>query len=195
MLLAVPPDFPRGARLIVCGLGPKTPLLRGGLRLVAGAISTSPSMVGEFDTLSIRFVRCPVYCLAMRSQIRRTALLWSNGFYLVPAVLAAQYQLWLTVIFSLGVALFGVLYHLSREKRFFLLDTSCAWLLIATNLVLCYLGGFQAPYFWIACLFLGLALFYHYYPWRRGAEYELNHSLWHLYGALITVFCILTFVL
>lgn len=87
-----------------------------------------------------------------------------------------------------------MLYHLSNEKKFLRLDSTSAWLLILSNLLLCYIGGFKAPYFWIAFLFLILALTYHYYL-QRISQYSLNHGLWHLYGALITLFCILTVTL
>lgn len=107
--------------------------------------------------------------------------------------LALQSQLWVTALLSFAVAGFGYLYHLSNENRFFAVDAISAWLLIVSNLVLCYLGDFQSPYFYIALLFLTLALFYHYYPWSK-AEYDLNHGLWHLHGALITLFCIFTLI-
>jgi hypothetical protein len=120
--------------------------------------------------------------------------LWSNAFYLVPFAVALYWQLWPTAILSFCVGFFGLLYHLSGEKRFLLADSVSAWLLIFSNLVLCYWGNFRAPYFWIALLFVALSVFYHYYPWPKK-EYSLNHGLWHLYGSLITLFCIFTYLL
>ncbi len=119
----------------------------------------------------------------------------SNAFYLVPLVLALYFHLWPTALLCFLVAAFGVRYHLHNEsRRFLLLDSLSAWSLIGTNLVLCYLGDFRAPYFWIAFLFVLLAFLYSFYLERRG-HYGLNHGLWHLYGALITLFCILTYAL
>ena len=60
-----------------------------------------------------------------------------------------------------------------------------------TLLSLAYLGDFNRPYFPLALVCLILALYYHYVPGQRK-EYAVRHSLWHLFGALITVFCILT---
>jgi hypothetical protein len=130
--------------------------------------------------------------IALREMLKFK--LWSNVFYLAPFAMAVYWQLWPTALLALCVASFGMLFHFYREKRYLLPDSFSAWLLIFTNLVLCYLGGFQAPYFWIALLFLLFALFYHFYPWKHS-EYNLNHGLWHLYGALITLFCIFTYIL
>jgi signal transduction histidine kinase len=119
---------------------------------------------------------------------------WSNIFYLVPAIVGFSWGLWLTALLSLAVAFFGIFFHLSDEKQWLLPDKTSAWLLIISNLVLCYQGHFKTPYFPIACLFLILSLFYHYFPWNKK-EYNLGHGMWHLYGSLITLFCIFTLVL
>ncbi len=119
---------------------------------------------------------------------------WSNVFYLPAFILASHYSLWVTAVLVAGVVSFGALYHLTNEKRFFWPDMLCAYALIASNLYLCYVGQFQAPYFWIAFLFVLLAFMYHFYLQNKG-QYSLNHGLWHLYGSLITIFCILTLVL
>lgn len=118
----------------------------------------------------------------------------SSFFYLFPAALAAYLGIWPTAFLSFCVALFGMLYHLYDEKRFFWPDCISAWLLIATNLVLCALGSFQMPYFGIAFVFLLLALLYNCVIQYRGS-YSRGHGLWHLFGALVTIFSILTFVL
>jgi hypothetical protein len=125
----------------------------------------------------------------------RAYKVWSNAFYLIPFFVATYFELWPTAFLCLAVGVFGTFYHLHREsQRYLWPDRISAWLLIATNVALCYLGAFKAPYFWIALLFLALALFYDFYLERRG-QYSLNHGLWHLYGSLITLFSIFTFVL
>lgn len=118
----------------------------------------------------------------------------SNCFYLLPLALAVYWSLWPTAVLVCAVFGFGMAYHLTHERRFFREDTLFAYLLIASNLVLCYVGRFQAPYFWIAALFVVLAFTYHFYLQNKG-QYDLNHGMWHLYGALITLFCIFTLVL
>lgn len=119
---------------------------------------------------------------------------WSNVFYVIPLYLALHYFLLPTALFTFAVILLGVLYHFSNEKKYYHLDNASALLLIATNLQLCYRGHFKAPYFWIALLFLILAFIYHFYLQKKNG-YDLNHGMWHLYGALITTFCIFTYAL
>jgi hypothetical protein len=119
---------------------------------------------------------------------------WSNTFYLAPLILALYWHLWPTAILTFAVAAFGSLYHVSNEKHFLLPDSVSASLLVLSNFILCYLGDYKAPYFWIAVLFAVLAFVYHFFADRKG-QYDLNHGLWHMYGALITLFCIFTFVL
>ena len=120
---------------------------------------------------------------------------WSNSFYLAPFFVALSYGLFVTALLCFGVGIFGTIYHLHHEsKRYLIPDKLSSVLLIGTNLGLCYAGGFKAPYFWIALLFLGLALFYDFYLERRG-QYSINHGLWHLYGSLITLFSVFTYAL
>lgn len=109
-------------------------------------------------------------------------------------MLALYWQLPTTTLLVAASVVFGTLYHLSRERRWFLPDTVTAYALIFSNLVLCYEGGFKAPYFWVAFLFSVLAFTYHYYLQERG-DYSFNHGMWHVYGSLITLFCIFTYVL
>lgn len=120
---------------------------------------------------------------------------WSNSFYLAPFIIAIYYGLFITAVLCLCVGIFGTIYHMHHEsKKYLLPDQLSSVLLIGTNIGLCFAGSFQAPYFWIAFLFLWLALFYNYYLERHG-QYSLNHGLWHLYGSLITLFCIFTYAL
>ncbi len=128
----------------------------------------------------------------MKETLRQFKV-WSNIFYFPTFLLALYWQLPVTAFFIAAVVVFGTLYHLSHEKRWFLPDAISAYLLIFTNLVLCYEGGFKAPYFWIALMFVALAFTYHYYLQQRG-EYSFNHGMWHVYGSLITLFCIFTVV-
>ena len=120
---------------------------------------------------------------------------WSNTAYLAPLVLAYYWALYPTLALVVAVISFGCLYHLSNESRYLWPDRISALLLISSNLVLCYLGAFQAPYFWIALLFVGFAFLYHFVLQNNKGQYELNHGMWHIYGALITIFCILALVL
>lgn len=120
---------------------------------------------------------------------------WSNTFYLVPLLMAGLAGMVFHTIAIFAVFLFGLLYHLSREKRWGWIDNKAAWVLIAGNWAIVYLGKFSSPYFPVALLFLALALYYHYIAERKQfGGYGLNHGMWHLYGALITLFSLLTFL-
>jgi hypothetical protein len=130
----------------------------------------------------------------MKLKKTSTFKVWSNIFYLPAFVLAAYYGLWITAFFVAAVVFFGVKYHLSNEERFLWPDNTSAHLLIISNLYLCYASQFSAPYFWIALLFVCLGFFYYLF-FQDKRQYSLNHGLWHMYGSLITIFCILAFVM
>ena len=116
---------------------------------------------------------------------------WSNFFFLLPLYLSLTQHLYFSALVISFSLVSGIVYHSSRESSFLYVDRAAAWLLILNNLILAYLGDFNRPYFPLALVCLILALYYHYVPGQRK-EYAVRHSLWHLFGALITVFCILT---
>lgn len=120
---------------------------------------------------------------------------WSNVFYIVPLGLAILSGMVFHMVSIGTVFFFGLLYHLSRETKYGWIDNKAAWVLIAGNWIIVYLGNFHFPYFPIAVLFLVLALYYHYIAKRKQfGGYGLNHGMWHLYGSLITLFSLLTFL-
>ncbi len=120
---------------------------------------------------------------------------WSNAFYLAPLMVALNARMAVHGVVIGMVILLGLLYHLSRETRWGWFDNKAAWTLILANIVVIYLGSFAAPYFPIAVLFLMLALYYHYIAkHKQYGGYGLNHGMWHMYGALITLFSLLTFL-
>ena len=86
------------------------------------------------------------------------------------------------------------MYHFYDEKRFHGADFAAASALIVVNAYLCYLGAFTEPYFVAAVIFLVLALTHYLYLQNKG-NYEFNHGMWHVHGALITLCCILVYVL
>jgi hypothetical protein len=118
----------------------------------------------------------------------------SNLFYLIPFAIAIHWHFWITAFLCLAIILFGTIYHFYKERWFFWPDSISAWALIFTNVELCYWGHFTIPYFWLVCFFVALACFQHFYLQEKN-NYDLNHGLWHIYGALITLFCILTYAL
>jgi hypothetical protein len=119
-------------------------------------------------------------------------LTWSNFAFLIPLVLAIYFHVWLSTFVLIGVFSISFLYHRSEEKRFKHLDALLAWLLILSNVWICYLGKFTAPYFTIVVLLVVIALYLYFYEQKRNRI--LGHSFWHIFSSLITLFSILTFL-
>jgi hypothetical protein len=117
----------------------------------------------------------------------------STLFFLAPLLLAIYFRIWISALLLVGVIFASFKYHLANEKKFSKIDRLHAWLLIASNLVICYLGKFKLPFFAIALLLVVLS-FYFYIQENKNQKYDINHSLWHISSSLITVFSILTFV-
>lgn len=118
----------------------------------------------------------------------------SNSVFLIPLSLSVYYRLWPHVVILLGVILFGTAFHANREKRLKKTDILCAWLLISSNIVLCYLGRFKQPFFSVALAFLLFSMYF-YVAGKRWGGYALNHSLWHFAASGVTIACIYTYIL
>ena len=88
----------------------------------------------------------------------------------------------------------SVLFHTYREKKFEILDRTFVWLLMGTNLFYIYLGHFKFPYFYLALLSVVIALHYYYTKNRNKGQYNIHHGTWHIFGAVITIFSMLTFL-
>lgn len=111
--------------------------------------------------------------------------------YSLPLGWAVYSGLWTTVLVVLVVVAIGFLYHWFDEKRFLAADAGAVCLMVVWNFRLCYRGHFQEPYFAIALILTAIAFYYYFFRQNSGS-YSLNHGMWHMYGAPITFFCILT---
>ena len=118
----------------------------------------------------------------------RASAIWSNAFFLAPLVMAVHYQVLVLAVLLVGVMVFSTLYHWYGEARFAAWDKLFAYATIMCNLVIAVLGGFTMPYFALAILFVALGLY---------VLLVLEHDdwLWHALSSLVTVCCILTYVL
>jgi len=121
----------------------------------------------------------------------RKFIIWSNLFFVFPLVFSLYLENWVSFTLILAVMIVSSLYHLAKEKRFFYLDSSFAWLLIVSNLWISYLGSFKLPYFLFALAFVFCALYFYFTQNENNKNY--NHGMWHLFSSLITLFSILTF--
>ncbi len=122
--------------------------------------------------------------------------------FLIPMAITFWFGLYIyTAIIALSLAI-GILYHLHEEKKFFELDVFVSLILIATNLYFVYLSSFKFPYFHLALISLLASIYF----WTKGRKtnyqgtlmpsgYDFNHSMWHISSMLITLFCILAYII
>ncbi len=125
--------------------------------------------------------------------MRRDLKIWSNIVFALPLIISIYYKIYILTALIFTVSLFSVLYHFYNEKKWKLFDAIFSLLIIAYNLYLCYLSNFKFPYFHIALVFAIFSFIF--YSKAHKNNYQLNHSLWHLCSSLITIFCILAYVL
>ncbi len=112
--------------------------------------------------------------------------------FLIPLIIAAWAGLYVyTAIISFSMA-GGIAYHLYEEKKFFKLDVALSLLLISFNSYYIYLAKFPFSFFYPACVTLTLSIYF----WLKAqkTKYDFNHSMWHVSSVLITIFCILAYV-
>ena len=118
---------------------------------------------------------------------------WSNFLFLLPLLFAVFYKVALYIPIIGTVFIISSIYHYSNEKILVTIDMAFALLLIFANFVLLFMGGILSPF---ALSALTLALLAGYFYFRQTKHgYDLNHGLFHVFSALISIFSILTFTL
>ncbi len=118
--------------------------------------------------------------------------IWSNISFVIPFVMALYFGLYIYASIVLISTFLSTMYHLHNEKRFKKSDMLLSTLLITCNLYYFYLSGFKEPYFASALLFVLIGFWFFYKATNNN--YALNHSVWHVASACITVFAIVAFV-
>lgn len=117
----------------------------------------------------------------------------SNIFFMVPLVLSLHYNLYILWWLLSIVIIFSLLYHIANEKHWKIYDEIFAIGLMTYNLYLCFIGKFTEPYFLLAMIGVGIALYLYFKETK--SNYRYNHSLWHLFSASITSLCIMVYVM
>lgn len=107
-------------------------------------------------------------------------VVWSNLAFLAPLFLAISKALYLYAILIFLVFVSSCLFHYYKERRFKLIDSVFAWLLIATNLYTFYSKGFGIN-FWVGLIFVGIGLYFK----------TKKHSIWHVASAIITLLALM----
>ena len=124
----------------------------------------------------------------MNRKILIHSKVWSNLFFLIPLTLTLYYQLYFHSMIIFLLIISSTSYHLSKEKKYKIIDKIFAYLLIGFNFYLFFLSKIN-NIFPILALIVLLSAFYFYFIKKRD-DYE-----WHFCSALITTFCILGYIL
>lgn len=114
---------------------------------------------------------------------------WSSYFFLIPFVLSLIFKVYFMSFILLAVVLASLLYHLNKEKHYKILDEVFAFILILANIYLCYLFSFSFPYFYLAIVGVVFALFFYFR--EKRTNYNIYHTLWHIFSVLITIICLI----
>jgi len=128
----------------------------------------------------------------------------SSAFFFVPTLLAFFRQSLLVTIIYFNAALFSTLYHVHDEKQYADLDVMWASLAVLISLVmLAVVALHYAPWNWRVFLpfAFGIAGFIVYFVGGQASDtcvaegdddYDLFHSLWHLFVGLAGLFIVWT---
>jgi hypothetical protein len=118
---------------------------------------------------------------------------WSNMLFVLPLMFAVFYNLaWYVPIIGI-VLIISSIYHYSNEKILIHTDHAFALLLIAANFFLLLSGKYLSLFSFSAVMLALLAGYFYFRQAKHG--YDLNHGLFHIFSALISIFSILTFSL
>jgi hypothetical protein len=123
-----------------------------------------------------------IRCRLMKSEVS------SNVLFILPLALSLYHHLFAHSIVLSGVIIFSFIYHLTEKKSCRYRDKFFAYLIICYNLYLIYVSDFKAPYFPLALLFVCIGLYFLYPKDRDDRE-------WHGSASLITLCCILAYVM
>lgn len=113
----------------------------------------------------------------------------SNLAFLIPLFLSILVGNFFHSLFIFAVFLSSVIYHIKDNPRILPFDKLCAFLLISYNFYVCYLTGFREPYFILILISIAAAFYF-----LLTMKNKKGHNLWHTFSAIITTFCILSYM-
>ncbi len=129
----------------------------------------------------------------MKKIHQNQALRWSNLFFLIPLIIAINYDIHWYAVLLLVVFTISIDYHFFNEaKEVYYLDVIFSTILMISNLILLFRGRWILPYSLIAIIFAISALYF--YSKKSKSVYYYNHSLWHFSSAGVCIFCLITFL-
>jgi len=88
-------------------------------------------------------------------------------------------------VLILLVFIASTIYHIDKSPKLLIFDKIFAHSLIGYNFYVCYLTNFREPYFLLALIAAATAFWFFF---KKGDRVE-----WHIFSALITVFCVLSY--
>jgi hypothetical protein len=118
---------------------------------------------------------------------------WSNIFLIIPFYISINYNLyWYSVIIVI-VFITSLIFHFYDEhKIIFYFDVVFSSIVMLSNFILLFLGHWILPYsiFAIICALIALIFYFK----QNSKSYNIDHSMWHIFSALVCIFCLLTFI-
>lgn len=129
----------------------------------------------------------------MKKIYQHEALEWSNLFFLIPLAIAINYNLyWYTIILGIVFVVSFDFHFLHEAKSVYYFDVIFSSILMLSNTILLLLGHLKLPYSIMAIIFALIALIFYFR--RSKHDYYINHSLWHIFSALVCLSCLITFI-
>jgi len=117
---------------------------------------------------------------------------WSNLFFLIPFAFAVAYGVWWYSVVIGIVFIISSIFHFYNEKKLEYVDVTSSTTLMASNMVLLFMGRWVLPYSLIAIGCAIIALFFYFRQHKGG--YNLYHGWWHIFSAGVSFFCVATFL-
>jgi hypothetical protein len=118
-------------------------------------------------------------------------IVWSNMLFVIPFVFSMMFGMWSVAVIIALATVSSVVLHSYGGKRFLMADRLFGVCLIVLDIALSVLGHFVMPYF-LCVLFFGCIAAY-FYIQKRADIYNMNHGMWHIFLAIFTLFCLLTY--
>ncbi len=118
---------------------------------------------------------------------------WTVFLFSLPIGAAFYYGLYIFGGLITLSTISSLFFHLSGEKKYYLQDRILATTVILGNVIFCIAGGFRPLKYLLAVVIFSFLAIYYY---NKGEiNYTRDHALWHLFGALITLSCIMIYVI
>jgi hypothetical protein len=116
----------------------------------------------------------------------------SNLFFLVPLTVAFANQIYWYAFLMGMVLIVSTCFHLSRERYFAFKDVTFAYLLMASNFYLLFMGRWNFPYAFLAIICAVVSVVFYIRQHKYG--YTINHSMWHIFSAATSLCSLMTFL-